>query len=47
MQKITVYDVEAEKLDELEDKYETTAAYIIQVLLEAVEAGYIDLSDWI
>lgn len=47
MQNISVYDVEAEKIEKICEDYGTTSAELIEVLVSAIEDGNIDLNDYI
>ena len=47
MTKITVYDVEANKIEEICEDYDTTEAEVIEALIEAIEYNDIDLGDWL
>lgn len=47
MKSITVYDIEAEKIEEICEKKDTTSAELIEALLQAVEDGEIELNDYL
>lgn len=47
MKRIDIYDIEFDRLDELEEKYDTTKAEIIEALLDAVDNGYIKIEDYL
>ena len=47
MTKITIYDTEAEAIDKICEEKDITEAALIRALLEAVEAGDIELDDYI
>lgn len=47
MTRIDIYDIEAEKIETICDEKDTTAAELIEALLDAVEAGDINLDDYL
>ena len=47
MQNISVYDIEAEKIEKICEDYSTTSAELIEALVSAIEDGNIDLNDYI
>ena len=47
MTNITVYDVEANKIEDICKEYDTTEAEVIEALIEAIEYENIDLGDWL
>ena len=47
MEKITVYDVEAEEINSICTEKDITEAQLIQALLEAVKDNNIDIEEYI
>ena len=47
MKSISVYDIEADKIEKLCDEYDTTSAELIEKFIMAVEDGDIDLKDYL
>ena len=46
MQRISVYDIEAEQIEKICEERNTTEAELIEALLSAVEDGTINLEDY-
>lgn len=47
MTNVTVYDIEARKIEEICEEKDTTSAELIEALLQAVEDGEIELDDYL
>ena len=47
MKHIEVYDIEAEDLEQLADKYDETVAVVVEALMDAVRDNGIDLRDYL
>lgn len=47
MVKINVYNYEAEQLEKLAEKYETTTAEIVEVMMIALDANEIDIREYL
>ena len=47
MTSISIYDIEAEKLENICEELDTTEAEVIEALLNAVDAGDIRIKDYI
>ena len=47
MNTISVYDIEAERIEQLCEKKDTTEAELIEALLDAVDAGDINIDDYL
>lgn len=47
MQSVSVYDIEAKKIEDLCDRYDITEPELIEKLIEIVESDEINLEDWI
>lgn len=46
MKNITVYDEEAKKIEKICDERDTTSAELIEVFIDIIEAGDINLDDY-
>lgn len=47
MQRISIYDTEAEKIEQFCDEHSTTAAEVIEAMMTALEDERIKLEDYI
>jgi len=47
MQSISVYDIEANKIEKLCDRYDLTEPELIEKLIEIIESDEVNLEDWI
>lgn len=47
MQSISCYDIEGDRIEELCDQYDITAAELIEALISAVDDGTVDLGDYL
>lgn len=46
MTTVTVYDVEAKRIEKICDEHNTTSAELIEALLDAIDNGDVDLKDY-
>ena len=47
MQSISVYDIEANKIEKICDRYDLTEPELIEKLIEIIESDEVNLEDWI
>ena len=47
MKKIDIYDIEDERIEKICEEQDITTAELIEALLDAVDAGEINLKDWL
>ncbi len=47
MTRISVYDIEAETIEDICEKYDCTEAHLIKALIEALEDHAFDLEDYL